>query len=69
MKVRISNILAALFLTVAFLSHANAQTNDVFKTKLDNGMTVILEQDHSARVVAFQMFVRVGSADENEKEA
>ncbi|MBI5875509.1 MAG: insulinase family protein [Deltaproteobacteria bacterium] len=73
------NILTAVILAFVFSSHASAQTKlvpagfkqgDVFKTKLDNGMTVILEEDHSARVAAFQMFVRVGSADEDEvKEA
>ncbi|MBI5328844.1 MAG: insulinase family protein [Deltaproteobacteria bacterium] len=69
MKLRFAKALLALLLACIFSSYSDAQTNDVFKTKLDNGMTVILEQDHSARVVAFQMFVRVGSADENEKEA
>ncbi|MBI5682362.1 MAG: insulinase family protein [Deltaproteobacteria bacterium] len=37
-----------------------------FKTTLDNGMTVIIEENHSAPVVAFQMWVKVGSADEDE---
>ena len=69
MKSRIVNALTAIFLAFIFSSYASAQTKDIFKTKLDNGMTVILEENHSARVVAFQMFVRVGGADENEKEA
>ena len=69
MKSRIVNVLTAIFLAFIFSSYAGAQIKDMFKTKLDNGMTVILEEDHSARVVAFQMFVRVGGADENEKEA
>jgi len=69
MKSRIVNALTAIFLAFIFSSYAGAQTKDMFKTKLDNGITVILEEDHSARVVAFQMFVRVGGADENEKEA
>ena len=35
-----------------------------FKTTLDNGLTVIIEENHSAPVVAFQMWVNVGAADE-----
>jgi len=62
-------IAICFFLLTVSLSAADAQPRDVFKTKLDNGMTVILEEDHSARVVAFQMYVRVGGADENDKEA
>lgn len=70
MKLRFAHVLAAIFLAFVFAGHVNAQTaKDVFKAKLDNGMTVILEENHSARVVTFQMFVRVGSADEDEKEA
>lgn len=69
MKLRIAKVLTVVFLAYIFSNLANAQPKDVFKTKLDNGMTVILEPDHSARVVAFQMFVRVGGADEDEKEA
>src|SRR4030065_1578165 len=69
MKFRITVALIVFFLLTISLSPANAQPRDVFKTKLDNGMTVILEEDHSARVVAFQMYVRVGGADESDKEA
>ena len=78
MRTRFLNVLTTMVLACIFSSHANAQTKlvpagfkqgDVFKTKLDNGMTVILEENHSARVVAFQMFVKAGGADENEKEA
>ncbi len=32
--------------------------------RLDNGLTVVLEENHTAPVVAFQAWVRVGSADE-----
>lgn len=37
-------------------------------TKLDNGLTVILEESHKAPVVAFQAWVNVGSADEEKGE-
>ncbi|MBI3398343.1 MAG: insulinase family protein [Deltaproteobacteria bacterium] len=69
MRLRFAKVLLAILLPFIFSSYANAQLKDLFKTKLDNGMTVILEEGHSAKVVAFQMFVRVGSADESEKEA
>jgi zinc protease len=36
--------------------------------RLDNGLTVILEENHSAPVVAFQAWVGVGSADEGPEE-
>lgn len=34
-------------------------------TKLDNGLTVLLLEDHATPVVAFQMWVRAGSRDEH----
>src|SRR3990167_6610572 len=37
-------------------------------TKLNNGLTVILEESHKAHVVAFQAWVNVGSADEGKGE-
>ncbi len=46
-----------------------AAPGEPFKTKLKNGLTVIIEEEHSAPVVAVEMWVRVGSADESEKEA
>jgi zinc protease len=36
---------------------------------LDNGLTVLLQENHAARVAALQLWVRVGSADETEDEA
>ncbi len=32
--------------------------------RLDNGLTVVLEENHATPVVAFQAWVDVGSADE-----
>jgi zinc protease len=37
--------------------------------RLGNGLTVVLREAHSAPVVAFQMWVGVGSADERQSEA
>lgn len=39
------------------------------RTTLDNGLDVILVEDHSAPVVALNVWVRVGSADEREDQA
>ncbi len=39
------------------------------KVVLDNGLTVVLSENHAAPVVAFQMWVRVGSRNEQEEEA
>ncbi len=40
-----------------------------FRTSLDNGLKVVIEEDRSAPVVAVQLWVRVGSADERGDEA
>jgi len=57
---------------VALLCAAEALANQVIddsalrtrQTKLDNGLTVLTLEDHTTPVVAFQMWVRVGSSDE-----
>jgi zinc protease len=36
---------------------------------LDNGLTVVFEEEHAAKVAAFQVWVNVGSADEREDQA
>ena len=42
--------------------------NGITRYKLDNGMTVILEENHSAPVVAVNVWVKTGSACEEEGE-
>ncbi len=37
--------------------------------RLDNGLTVVLEEQHAAKVAAFQVWVRAGSADERADQA
>ena len=37
--------------------------------KLDNGLSVILQENHSAPVVAFNVWVRAGSAEETDAES
>src|SRR5688572_11160548 len=39
------------------------------RARLDNGLTVLLHENHAAPVVAFQAWVGVGSADETSDEA
>jgi zinc protease len=36
---------------------------------LDNGLTLVLKEIHTAPIVALQMWIRVGSADEKDNEA
>jgi zinc protease len=63
-------VITILIIAFSFALPAWARAErDISKTTLENGLTVILEEDHSAPVVAFQMWVKVGSADENENEA
>ncbi len=37
--------------------------------QLDNGLTVVFEEQHAAKVAAFQVWVKAGSADEQEDQA
>ncbi len=41
----------------------------VARYRLDNGLTVVLEEQHAAKVAAFQVWVRAGSADERPDQA
>ena len=43
--------------------------SQIQKYTLDNGLTVILKENHSSPLVCFQMWIKVGSADEQDKEA
>ncbi len=63
-------IFAYLFLLIiTAASSALAAQSGPLKTRLDNGLTVIIEEEHSAPVVSVQMWVKVGSADEIDKHA
>lgn len=44
-------------------------TDGAQRFMLDNGLTVILKEDHSAPVVAIQLWIKTGSANEDEEEA
>ena len=62
-------VLSLFTLFLAARATVNAKERNITKTTLPNGLTVILEEDKSAPVVAFQMWVMVGSADEKDSEA
>ncbi|MFQ5736884.1 MAG: M16 family metallopeptidase [Thermodesulfobacteriota bacterium] len=50
-------------------AQALAAPSEPVKTRLANGLTVIIEAEHSAPVVSVQMWVKVGSADEQDRYA
>jgi len=58
-----------LLMTLVFSATSFASQRKITKEILPNGLTVVLEEDRSAPVTAFQMWVRVGSADEAKDEA
>src|SRR4030043_1375550 len=51
------------------LGKAKGGTGEIIRGRLQNGMRVVLLEDHSAPVIAFQVWVEVGSADERFSEA
>ena len=48
---------------------ASLEKEELLRTTLDNGLKVVLLEDHASPVVALNVWVRVGSADELEEEA
>jgi zinc protease len=64
----VSSMIAFVVLLCAGEALANPAIDDsalrTRQTKLDNGLTVLTLEDHTTPVVAFQMWVRVGSSDE-----
>ncbi len=57
-------ILAALTLAVAVSSTTLAQSVSYEKYRLDNGLTVILHEDHTLPMACVNLWYRVGSKDE-----
>ncbi|MEK6531127.1 MAG: insulinase family protein, partial [Deltaproteobacteria bacterium] len=68
MRVRRLSLFILCFTAFLLLS-INAKANAAFREELGNGLTVIVQEEHSAPVAAIQLWVKVGSADETEKEA
>jgi zinc protease len=68
-----SRFVSSTIAFVALLRAAEALANPAIddsalrtrQTRLDNGLTVLTLEDHTTPVVAFQMWVRVGSSDES----
>ncbi|NOX60025.1 MAG: hypothetical protein GXP29_14360 [Planctomycetes bacterium] len=58
------SICAALAVTLAVALSANAQSVAYEKYTLDNGMTVILHEDHSLPAACVNIWYRVGAKDE-----
>ena len=57
------------FVCVSQNLYALSVTDNTRKVTLDNGLTVILKEDHSASVAAIQVWVMTGSAHETAEEA
>jgi zinc protease len=58
-------IVLVLFLLLPTLCTAG----EIIRSRLENGMRVVLREDHTAPVAAFQVWVEAGSADEHPAEA
>lgn len=61
-------LLLASLLAVAKPSSAIHTTDDVTKKVLPNGMTVLVKELHTAPVVAVNVWVKVGSVEESDRE-
>ncbi len=53
----------------AICCQAASVTKGALRSKLQSGLTVVLKEDHSSPVVAIQMWVNTGSANETDGEA
>ncbi|MBI5236382.1 MAG: insulinase family protein [Deltaproteobacteria bacterium] len=66
-------IVLVLCLFVVLAAATNGYSSDdgkeAVKTRLDNGLTVVIEENRSAPAVSIQMWVRVGGADETDVES
>src|SRR5262245_46717920 len=58
---RLAGLLVAL---LAGLACPSATAAEVLETTLDNGLRVLLQEDHRSPVASFQIWYRVGSRDE-----
>lgn len=65
-----SLLFIALSISILFLLVQQAHSRDRFEQfTLDHGLKVLLQEDRNVPVVAMQVWVKVGSADETEDEA
>src|SRR5947199_3859523 len=63
---RSTRFAAILALLVTALAPAFGQKLDIKETRLPNGLKVLTLEDHSAPVVSFSVWYRVGSRNEHE---
>src|SRR3989475_3943792 len=63
MRSRLHQMLWSLGILIAMAGLGHAE---VFRTTLDNGLTVLIEENHANPVVSVQVFVRTGSIYEQE---
>jgi len=70
---RMSLVILTVAALLAFVFPTPGLTRDreaeMTRSRLENGMRVVLQEDHAAPVCAFQIWVEVGSADESPTEA
>lgn len=65
-KAHLLLLLIVIFVQCFWMIAAEAQlANQVFETKLVNGMKVILLENHKAPLITFQVWYRVGSRNES----
>ncbi len=67
---RYRRVLTLLFITLSFFMYAgaaSAESGRVTKATIENGLTVLIEEQRSAPAVSIQMWVRVGGADEPDR--
>jgi zinc protease len=66
--VKISAIFILLLLITRGTIMADAANDGVIREKLENGVTVIIKENHTAPVAACNFWVRAGAAHENDSE-
>ena len=65
-KISSGVLLFTLLLWAGSVSFAN---DSIYRFSLDNGLKGVLEENHAAPVVALQVWIKIGSADERDEEA
>ena len=58
-----------LFTQLLWAGSVSFANDSIYKFSLDNGLKVVLEENHAAPVVALQVWIKIGSADERDEEA
>lgn len=69
LRAAVAALIVLSLLIVLPAPRAQARTGDTERRTLPNGLTVVLQEDHSAPVVAVQVWVKAGSRYETDREA